>query len=414
MTKAEFDAIYERLDLISVQLDKVVGAFNEVENILESMVDAPVEPPAPTPTPTPTPPNDDDPKIIKLTQSGFVYLYGSPATSYAIAVKKNGTIVKHGAQSISKGTQVTVGNSWMDFLVYGDLILGFDLGQGKWAGAQIYLRGSNVAWREYDPNRIGVLLDDEFEIGGGVITPTPTPTPPPVVTPPIKRTNLPKGYFSDKIVLFQENRGRSNYGIQRAISMHRPEKGGGGNWCIAIWHPWYEPQHGTQNPQWVKASASQRLTWLKQNVDAAKRAGFLGWGCDWEGGLNMADGLEIMAKASQYARGLGLAVMHIPKLGWEHQLGAYKVSQGQMDRFAIDNMDAICFWSPSATADQYTRDAQRIWDAGFGGDIVGLAYAGKGVSDEEDRKVVRQCRGIFNPGNSVAGPLVQYAQSIQR
>lgn len=239
------------------------------------------------------------------------------------------------------------------------------------------------------------------------------PDPPPVISP-VSATRMPRNWADSRIVLFQENRGRSDYGIRGAISMHRPEKGGGGNWCIALWHPWYEPQHGTTSPAWVKATASQRLAWLKANVDAARRAGFFAWGCDWEGGLNMSDGLAVMAQASQYARDHGLAVMHVPKRGWEHQVGAYKVSQDYMDKFCIRYMDAVCFWDPSATAALYDTDRERLWAKGFGGAVVGLAYPGKGVGDEEDRRVVRECRGIFNPGNSVAAGLVQYAKEIQR
>lgn len=251
--------------------------------------------------------------------------------------------------------------------------------------------------------------------GGGQHPPTDPPAPPapPVVTP-VDPTRMPRSWDANRIVLFQENRGRSDYGIRGAVSMHRPEKGGGGNWCIALWHPWYEPQHGTKDPQWVKATASQRLAWLKANVDAATRAGFFGWGCDWEGGLNMGDGLAVMAQASEYARKAGLAVMHVPKRGWQHQLGAYKVTIEDMDRFCIRFMDAVCFWDPSASAAQYNAERDRLWSKGFGGAVLGLAYPGKGVSDEEDRRIVRECRGIFNPGNSVAKSLVQYAQEIQR
>lgn len=200
------NAIEGLIDEISEQLDYIRTEINRLEP------PSPDTPEEPSPTPT-QPSTGDGPHVLTLGPKGFTYEFEVPARSFALHVKRTSVALLQKTRSISKGQYVSIDGSWADYLGHGDILVGFDIGDGRWAGASVYKSNGKIRWREYNPNMVGVLFDDEYEMDGGTLSPSNPPVviPDPPVVEGIYRSSKPGLYFH------REENGANDFGVKHAI-----------------------------------------------------------------------------------------------------------------------------------------------------------------------------------------------------
>lgn len=215
--------------------------------------------------------------------------------------------------------------------------------------------------------------------------------------------------------LFMEAQGSYNYGLKNvwfATTISKISKRGEAE--VAQLHPWYQPLDW-DNPDaarsFIKAGPGH---WKKVLVDDfvrdCKRYGVQAAGNDWESIFCMRELLPTLELQSNELRRAGIAVIHTPKRGMQHSLSPYQRkpqfgSKNEAYAWLKKYCDGIIWWDPSATIEQYKRD----YCEGIANWC--LAYDLKGVSESEDRKIIRdETGGIFNP--KTGRPSVEYAKRV--
>lgn len=218
-------------------------------------------------------------------------------------------------------------------------------------------------------------------------------------------------------VVFSEGRVASTYGLNCTIAARPSKVTFKGQAKIGYYHSLYEPEAGAgaaqpqlnQNLQrWIDTPFATKQGYMRSFVQACVDAGCEWSGVDWEHGFLRDFGMSLLEYHSEIARAAGQKVLHWPKARFTH----FSQSWESMVAWCREYTDGLGLWDPSMTLSAYLAEHDRLREAGYRGAIVFLAYAGKGVSDAEDQKIVTHpLGGIFNPGHTAAQPLVQYARN---
>lgn len=262
-----------------------------------------------------------------------------------------------------------------------------------------------------DIKRVSLRLEylgQEFE-QGGYIGSTNTPVDP--IDPVDPHPGIQIGLKGRP--LFMEAQGPNRYRLPNSWLMTTISKiSSPGSSEVAQLHPWYDPLDWDADGKAIAFINAGSAHWKKVIVDNfvrdCQRMRVKAAGNDWESVFCIREMLPILEMQSTALRQAGIAVIHTPKRGMQHSL------QGNNPQFKSKDeaynwikkwCDGIVWWDPSATIEMYKND--------YCDGIANwcLSYDHKGVSPEEDQRIVRDpTGGIFNPKYNF--PSVEYAKRV--